>query len=68
MYIFISQRCGHVFGTLTKLSLSPTFHNVLGTLWARFVGHLQKYFYLFTQSSHFVRGICLPEVEHKISQ
>ena len=67
-YIFISQRCWHVFGTLIKLSLSPTFHNVIGTLWECFVGHFEKYFYLFIQSSHFVRGICLPEVEHRISQ
>ena len=52
-----------------KLSLSFTFHNVLGTLWARFVGHFEeKKTYLFLQSSHFVRGICLAEVEHKISQ
>ena len=39
-----------------------------GTLWERFVGPFEKYLYLFIQSSHFVRGICLPEVEHKISQ
>ena len=67
--IFISQRCWHVFGTLTKLSLSPTFHNIFNTLWARFVGHFEKYFiYLFIQSSHFARGICFAEVEHKIIQ
>ena len=62
------RRCRHVFGTLTKLSLSFAFHNVLGTLWARFVGYFEKHFYLFLQLSHFVRGICLAEVEHKISQ
>ena len=27
------------------------------------VGHFEKYLYLFIQSSHFVRGICLPEVD-----
>ena len=27
---------------------------VLSTLWARFVGHFEKYFYLFLQLSHFV--------------
>ena len=46
----------------------PTFHNVLGTLWERFVCHFEKYLYLFIQSSHFVRGICLAEVAHQISQ
>ena len=50
------------------MSLSPTFHNVLGTLWARFVCHFEKYFYLFISLSHFVRGICFAEVGHKISQ
>ena len=49
------------------VSLDATMH-VLGTLWARFVGHFEKYFYLFLQSSHFVRGICLAEVEHEINQ
>ena len=58
----------HVFGMLTKMSLSPRFHNVLGTLWERFVGHFEFILILFIQSSHFVRGICLPEVEHEISQ
>ena len=29
---------------------------------------LNNIFYLFIQSSHFVRGICLAKVEHKISQ
>ena len=67
-YLFISQGCWHVFGTLTKLSLRPTFHNVLFALWARVVSHIEKYLYLFIQLSHFVRGICLPEVEHKINQ
>ena len=67
-YIFISQSYWHVFGTLTKLSLRPTFHNVIGTLWARFVGHFETYFYLFISLSHFVRGICFAEVKHKISQ
>ena len=56
MFWNVNQSCHH------------TFHNVLGTLWARFVGHFEKYFYLFIQLSHIVRGICLPEVEHKISQ
>ena len=50
------------------MSLSPTLHNVFGMLWERFVSHVEKYFYLFIQSSRFVRGICLPEVEHIISQ
>ena len=53
-YIFISQRCCHVVKTFTKLSLSHTFHNVLGTLWARFVGHFDFFFvtlgHLFTGS------------------
>ena len=49
-------------------NISFTFHNILGTLWARFVGHFEKYLYLFLQSSHFVRSIRLAEVEHKISQ
>ena len=57
------------FGTLTKAVIkSPTFHNVIGTLWARFVGHFEKYFYLFISLSHFDRGICFVEVEHIISQ
>ena len=34
----------------------------------RSVGHFEKSFYLFIQLSHFAWGICLPEVEHKISQ
>ena len=41
---------------------------VLGTLWSRCVGYFEKYFYLFLQSSYFVRGICVAEVDHKISQ
>ena len=56
------------FLMLTKLSLSFTFHNLLGTLWARFVRLFEQYLYLLLQSSHFVRGICLAEVEHTISQ
>ena len=37
-------------------------------LWARFVGHFEKYLYLFIELSHLFKGICLAEVEHKISQ
>ena len=62
LYIYFTTLLAFLFGTLTNLSLSLTFHNVLGTLWERFVGHFEKYLYLFIQSSHFVRGICLPEV------
>ena len=30
--------------------INPTFHNVLGMLWERFVCHFEKYLYLFMQS------------------
>ena len=51
-----------------RTTLSFTFHNFLvrcGHVWSAI---LENIFYLFLLSSHFVWGICLAEVEHKISQ